>query len=119
MLELLLLLVSIALFLAVVFLIRKLLSLKRGFEQLLFEKNSQSVRYGKLTEQFVPFIESFPYEPASFRFIGNPIDGVVFGENEIVFCEFKAGNSSLNENQRRIRQLVESKKIKWLEFKLR
>lgn len=119
MLELVLLLVSIALFIAAILLAKKALGLKKELQQLSFEKSSQSVRYGKLTEQFVPFIENFPYEPANFRFLGSPIDGVLFDENEIVFCEFKAGGSTLNENQRKIKQLVESKKIKWLEFRLR
>ena len=119
MLELFLLLVSIALFLALLFLIRKVFSLRQQLEEIRFQKSSQSVKYGKLTEQFVPFVESFPFNPESFRFIGNPIDGIVFDEDEIVFCEFKAGSSSLSQTQKRIKQLVLDKAVKWLEFKLR
>lgn len=119
MLEIFLIGLSIALFLALVLLIRKVISLKRAVEQLRFDKSSQAVKYGKLTEQFIPFIEEFPYSPDGFRFLGNPIDGILFDESEIVFCEFKAGSSTLNEKQRRIKQLVKEKRVNWFEFKLR
>ena len=118
MLEILLLLLSVALFLALLFLIKKVFSLREELEDLRFRKSSQAVKYGKLTEQFIPFVESFPYNPEKFRFLGNPIDGVVFGEEEIVFCEFKTATSGLNQNQRRIKQLVNDKRVKWLEFRI-
>ena len=110
---------SIALFLAALFLIKKVFSLKDEIADLRFSKSSQSVKYGKLTEQFIPFIEDFPFNPERFKFLGNPIDGVLFDDDLIVFCEFKTGNSALNQVQRRIKQLVEEKKVKWFEFKLR
>ncbi len=119
MLEIFLLAVSIALFLALILLIRKILSLRKIVEQLRFEKGSQAVKYGKLTEQFIPFIEEFPYNPEGFRFLGSPIDGVLFDEDLIVFCEFKTASGNLNQKQRRIKQLVNEKKVKWFEFKLR
>ncbi len=95
------------------------MALKEDFEDLRFRKSSLAVKYGKMTEQFIPFVESFPYDPEKFRFLGNPIDGVLFDEDQIVFCEFKTGSSSLNEKQRKIKQLVNDKKITWLEFKIR
>jgi len=110
---------SIALFLALLFLALKFFGLKKELAKLQFEKSSQSVRYGKMTEQFIPFAESFPYNPEKFRFLGNPIDGLVFGEKEIVFLEFKTGSSSLNQKQRAIKQLVLDKKVKWEEFRVR
>jgi predicted Holliday junction resolvase-like endonuclease len=118
MLEVFLLLLSIALFLALLFLIRKVFSLREQVEDLRFKKSSQAVKYGKLTEQFIPFVEGFPYNPSNFRFIGNPIDGIVFDDEEIVFCEFKAGESSLNQNQKRVKQLVKNKRVEWLEFRI-
>lgn len=118
MLEVFLLLLSVALFLALLFLIKKVFSLREELEELRFKKSSQAVKYGKLTEQFIPFVERFPFNPGEFRFIGNPIDGIVFDEEEIVFCEFKTASSSLNQNQRRIKQLVNNKRVKWLEFRI-
>ncbi len=119
MLEIILALISIALFLALVFLIKKVLSLRDTIERLKFEKGSQSVRYGKMTEQFIPFMERFPFNPEQFRFLGSPIDGVLFDDEQIVFCEFKTGSSSLNQRQRQIKQLVKEKAVKWFEFRVR
>ena len=113
-----LLVFSIALFLAIIFLIKKVFSLRQTIEDLRFKKRSQAVKYGQLTEQFIPFIESFPYDPQQFRFLGNPIDGVLFDEDAILFCEFKTGSSQLNQRQKQIKQLVENKKVKWLEFRV-
>jgi len=119
MLEIFLIGLSIALFLALVLLIKKIFSLKAELKELAFQKSSQSVKYGKMTEQFIPFTEQFPFNPEQFRFLGSPIDGLQFNEDEILFCEFKTGSSTLNQKQRRIKQLVEEKKVKWFEFRMR
>ena len=119
MLEAFLLLLVIALLVALAFLIKKLLQMRSVLQELRFAKSSQAVKYGKLTEQFIPFTDSFPCPPERFRFIGSPIDGIAFGDEEIVFCEFKTGESRLSEKQKRIKELVQGKKVKWLEFNLR
>ena len=118
MLELVLFGLSAALFLAVIFLITKVLSLQRELSELVFKKSSQAVKYGKLTEQFIPFSETFPFEPEKFRFLGNPIDGIVFSDDKIIFCEFKTASSGLSPKQRRIKQVVEAKRVEWLEFRI-
>lgn len=118
MFEIFLLGLSIALLLALIFLARAFFSQRHALEDLRFRKTSQSVKYGQLTEQFIPFIDSFPHDPQQFRFIGNPIDGVVFDDNAIVFCEFKTATSALSQKQREIKKLVEEKKVKWLEFRI-
>ncbi|MBU0636118.1 endonuclease [Candidatus Micrarchaeota archaeon] len=94
-------------------------SLQQQLEEVLFRKDSQSVKYGKLTEQWIPFSDRFPHSPERFRFLGNPIDGIVFEDNKIVFCEFKTATAFLNEKQKRIRELVLQKKVEWLEFKIK
>jgi predicted Holliday junction resolvase-like endonuclease len=119
MLELILALISIALFLALLFLIKKLFSLRATIERLKFEKGSQSVKYGKMTEQFIPFMEKFPFNPEQFHFLGSPIDGILFDEDQIIFCEFKTGQSALNQRQRQIKQLVKEKAVKWFEFRVK
>ncbi len=116
--EIFLLILSIVLFIILILLIKKVFSLRETIEDLRFKKRSQSVKYGQLTEQFIPFIESFPYDPQQFRFLGNPIDGVLFDESSIIFCEFKTASSQLNQKQKKIKQLVENKRIKWLEFRV-
>ena len=67
---------------------------------------------GKFAEQLAPYFDEFPYDPTEARFLGSPIDFVVFpgiatGEpREIVFVEVKSGRSSLDRGQRRLRDLV-------------
>jgi predicted Holliday junction resolvase-like endonuclease len=63
---------------------------------------SQSVITGKVSEHLAPYFPGFPYNPKDARFIGSPIDIIVFdGANdgevqEVVFLEVKTGSSSLN-----------------------
>lgn len=103
----------------VVLLYKKAVFLHNELRDLQFNKDSQSVKYGKLTEQWIAFSDRFPYDPQRFRFVGNPIDGLVFEDEKIVFCEFKTASSQLNENQKRVKRLVENKKVEWLEFKIK
>jgi predicted Holliday junction resolvase-like endonuclease len=110
---------SLLLLVFVFFLYKKAVSLQNELRELQFSKDSQSVKYGKMAEQWIPFLERFPHAAERFRFIGNPIDGIVFEDEKIVFCEFKTASASLNENQKRVKQLVESKKVEWLEFKIK
>ena len=93
--------------------------LKDELDELSFSKKSQSVKYGKLTEQWIPLSKEFPFDSASFRFLGNPIDGIVFSEDKIVFCEFKSNKSLLSEKQKKIKNLVKEKKIEWFEMHLK
>jgi len=86
---------------------------KRNYALLLSQKKQSEIRLGQIAEQFVPFIENFSYDPKKARFIGSPIDLVVFDDEEIIFLEIKTGKSQLNANQRRIKKQVEEKKIKW------
>jgi predicted Holliday junction resolvase-like endonuclease len=74
--------------------------------------------YGKTTEQFAPFMEAYPFDPKRFRFIGTPVDGVQFNEDGVVFVEFKSASGSLSTDQRRIKDLVEQKKVSWLTFEV-
>ena len=83
-----------------------------------FAKQSQSVKYGQLTEQWIPFAKKYPYDSQNFRFIGKPVDGIAFEDNKVVFVEFKTNKSRLSENQRKIKDLVLNKKIEWLEFRI-
>jgi len=94
-------------------------SLRERLSAMEFSKSSQSVKYGLLTEQWIPFSKKFPFPPQNFKFLGQPIDGIAFNDENIVFVEFKTATSSLNEKQRHIKQLIEDGKIKWLEFKIR
>ncbi len=92
--------------------------LRRKVADLISRKQSLSTTYGKITEQFAPFMASYPYDPQNFRFLGTPIDGVQFNENEVVFVEIKSNKSKPSQLQNRIRQLVEAGRVRWMEFRI-
>jgi len=98
---------------------RKSSKLEEQFQELSFLKSSQSVKYGKLTEQWIPLSEEFPFDSKNFKFLGQPIDGIQFNEDKIIFCEFKTNTASLNEKQRKIKSLIEGKKVEWFELNLK
>ena len=87
-------------------------------EDLISKKQSLSTKYGKMTEHFFPFLESYPYNKNNFRFIGSPIDGIQFEDDKIVLVEFKTASSHLTSKQRRVRELVKGKKVIFKEFRV-
>lgn len=93
------------------------ISLKK-IHELSSQKKSLSVKYGKMSEQFFPFLKKYNYNPQDFRFIGTPIDGIQFNDEKIIFVEFKSGSSHMTEKQKRIRRLVEEKKISFEEVRI-
>jgi predicted Holliday junction resolvase-like endonuclease len=80
---------------------------------------SRAVLGGKFTEQMVPYLPDFKYDPTEARFIGSPIDLIVFpglaagDPKEIVIIEVKTGNSQLTPPERKIRELVENSMVRW------
>lgn len=83
-----------------------------------FSKISLSTKYGKMTEQFMPFLKNYPYDPGQFRFLGTPIDGVQFTQEEIIFIEFKSSDSQLSPRQRQLRNIVKDGKIRFDEIRI-
>ncbi len=80
---------------------------------------SRAVLGGKFTEQLAPYLPDFKYDPTEARFIGSPIDLIVFpglaqGEpKEIVIMEIKTGGSQLTPQENKIRQLIEDGMVRW------
>lgn len=82
---------------------------------------------GKIGEQMAPLLPEFVslYNPADSRFIGSPIDYVIFKnlsrvaegseeEIEIVLLDVKAGQQAgLTRVQRKIKEAVEKGRVKW------
>ena len=82
-------------------------------------KRSQSTRYGQITEQFAPFLASWPWDPKRFRFIGTPVDGIQFNEDGVVFVEVKAADSRLSGVQRQVKEHVDAGRVSWKEVRIR
>jgi predicted Holliday junction resolvase-like endonuclease len=102
---------------AIIFLYKRVQELSEYTNTLQFSKQSQSVKYGKMSENWIPLSTRFPYDKEKFRFLGNPIDGIAFLDDKIVFCEFKTNTSKLSHTQENIRDLVKNKKVEWNEFR--
>lgn len=85
--------------------------------ELKHKHKSASVKHGKSFEQLFPFMRNYPFIHRNFRFIGDPIDGLSFEEDKIVFLEFKTGTSKLSQKQKKIKELIEKKKVEWKEVK--
>ena len=96
--------------------LRRIGALRDLLDLELTRQRSLSATYGRITEQWFPLMDAYPYDARNFRFLGTPIDGVQFEEDRIVFVEFKANRSQLSPEQRRIRELVEEGYVYWEAF---
>ena len=81
-------------------------------------KRSEAAIRGKVTEHLAPFFPDFRYNPKDVRFIGTPVDLVVFdglseGElRKIVFIEVKSGEKAeLTERERMVKKCVENRNV--------
>ncbi|MEM3452407.1 MAG: Holliday junction resolvase-like protein [Candidatus Hadarchaeum sp.] len=83
-------------------------------------ERSRAALKGKIGEQLAPLLPIFKHEPADARFLGSPVDYVVFdgykeGEpRRVTFVDIKTGKSAeLTPLQRRLKQVIEAGKVSW------
>jgi len=82
-------------------------------------ERSRATLKGRIGEQMAPLLPQFKYEPADARFIGSPVDYVIFeghsrGEpREVVFLEVKTGRSTLTPTEKKIKEAVEGGRVRW------
>jgi len=85
---------------------------------------SRAVTAGKIHEQLIPYLPGFPYNPKDIRFLGSPIDLVVFdgladGEvRRIVFVEVKTGRAGLTSGERAVRTAIDGGDVEWAELRV-
>ena len=85
---------------------------------------SRAVLGGQFSEQLAPYLPDFPYSPTECRFIGKPIDLVVFkgmdGKDisEVKFVEIKSGKSKLSKHESKLRDVIKGKKVSWEEYRI-
>lgn len=106
----------VILFLLVIHYKRKVDAMAEILEDERYRQKSLSTVYGRISEQWFPLMDRYPYDSQSFRFLGTPIDGIQFEEDRIIFCEFKTNQSGLSPLQKQIKQLVQSRRVYWEEF---
>ena len=87
-------------------------------------QRSLAVTAGKVHEQLVPYLPEFGFNPKDARFLGSPVDLVVFdgladGEvKRVVFLEVKTGGASLTARERQVRDVIEAREVAWVELRL-
>lgn len=85
---------------------------------------SRAVIGGQFSEQLAPYLPDFPYNPNEVRFIGKPIDLIVFkgmdekNISEIKFVEVKSGNSKLSASEKKLKEAVEAGRVSWEEYRV-
>jgi len=97
---------------------RELAEQQEKYAKELHHRKSSEVRLGKIGENLAPFVEGWPWDPNSFRFLGNPVDGIQFNEDEIIFVEIKTGKARLSKSQKNFRDIVNSGKVSFATFKI-
>ena len=87
---------------------------------------SRAVLKGKMAEQFAPLFPEFEYLPSDAKFLGDPVDYVVFsgysefreglvGEEalEVVFIDIKSGQARLTKGQQVIAQAIKAGRVRF------
>lgn len=87
-------------------------------------KRSRAVLTGQIAEQFAPLLPNFPCDISDCRFLGKPIDYIAFkglNENqveEVLFIEIKSGSSMLSKRERSLKDAIENKKVRYIEYRI-
>ena len=79
-------------------------------------KQSEATIRGNITQHLIPFFRDFPWNPRDARFIGTPIDLVVFSGlsdhdeiGEITFVEIKTGKTgALSKSQKKVKEYLDN-----------
>ncbi|WP_174493826.1 Holliday junction resolvase-like protein [Acinetobacter sp. Marseille-Q1623] len=87
---------------------------------------SRAVLKGKMAEQLAPIMPQFQYLPSDAKFLGDPIDYVVFDgysafrddegaaeEIEIVLIDIKSGGARLTKGQHAIAQAIRAGRVRF------
>lgn len=87
---------------------------------------SRAVLKGKMAEQFAPLFPEFDYMPSDAKFLGDPVDYVVFSgysefreglkhadELEVVFIDIKSGQARLSKGQHAIAQAIAQGRVRF------
>jgi predicted Holliday junction resolvase-like endonuclease len=88
-------------------------------------QRSLAVTTGKVHEQLVPYLPTFAYNPKDVRFLGSPVDLVVFDGlaeghvRRVIFLEVKTGGAALTSRERSVRDAVLTRKVEWVELRVR
>src|SRR4051812_30256866 len=87
-------------------------------------QRSLAVTAGKVHEQLVPYLPEFGFNPKDARFLGSPVDLVIFdglaagNVRRVVFLEVKTGGAPLTTRERQVRDVIDAREVAWAELRL-
>jgi predicted Holliday junction resolvase-like endonuclease len=87
-------------------------------------QRSLAVTAAKVHEQLVPYLPEFGFNPKDARFLGSPVDLVIFdglaaGDvKRVVFLEVKTGGAPLTTRERQVRDVIDAREVVWAELRL-
>lgn len=87
---------------------------------------SRAVLKGKMAEQFAPILPEFQYLPSDAKFLGDPVDYVVFDgytdfrdgdgsadDIEVILLDIKSGGARLSKGQQAIAEAVRQGRVRF------
>ncbi|MFH1399417.1 MAG: Holliday junction resolvase-like protein [Candidatus Woesearchaeota archaeon] len=87
-------------------------------------ERSRAVLTGNFSEQLAPYLPGFKYSPTEVRFIGKPVDFIVFkgldnkAPEEVIFVEVKSGQAELSTPERKLRDAINDKKVSFEVYRI-
>lgn len=96
---------------------------KAGFEERIKQEileRSRAALKGRIGEQLAPLLPMFEHEPADARFLGSPVDYVVFDgykdgdPKSITFVDVKTGKTAtLSPIEQKLKLVIEKGRVRW------
>jgi len=96
---------------------------KADFEEKIKQEileRSRAALKGRIGEQLAPLLPMFKHEPADARFLGSPVDYVVFdgykegNPRSVIFIDIKTGKTAtLGKIERKLKLVIEQGKVRW------
>lgn len=87
------------------------------------EVGAKAVNLGFLLERLAPTLDDFTFDKNDCRFLGDPIDFVIFeglSRNQkvekIIFGDFKSGKAVLSPKQKKIKASVNDKRVEFKRY---
>ncbi len=83
-------------------------------------ERSRAALKGRIGEQLAPLLPMFKHEPADARFLGSPVDYVVFdgykdgNPRSVTFIDVKTGKTAtLSKMERKLKLVIDQGKVRW------
>lgn len=86
---------------------------------------------GSLGERFTPFMGGFPYNPSDCRFLGEPVDFIIFNNLhecsdglvpiesvEVIIADVKTGDARLSQRQKILQYAIENGQVSFETFRV-